>query len=172
LERVHHTFKYNRDFKTIPHYRNYPQMIPWVGKEYGLNRNKRILVVGESHYLPEKSVIHMKSRTWYSSNEEKLNEDEKEWTFTVGIISGQFYEHRSHWIFKNIEEAIRDTGFNPKMNEHMFRHIAYYNYFQRPAIEGLSLVPDDIDLRNSAEVFWSIIRIIKPGYICFVSKLA
>ena len=34
------------------HLRRFPCMHPWIGSRYRDERHKRLLVIGESHYLP------------------------------------------------------------------------------------------------------------------------
>jgi hypothetical protein len=63
--------KYDNEFMNIDFYKKYPQMLPWVGSEYDLTK---ILIIGESSYLCEKSSIHKDPKGWYSSSLNELDE--------------------------------------------------------------------------------------------------
>jgi hypothetical protein len=54
----------------------------------------------------------------------------------------------------------------------MFATIAYMNCFQRPAEFGRSLVVADQDINVSKDVLASVVAILQPEMICFVSSLA
>ena len=58
------------------HLRRYPCMQPWIGNRYRDKRHKRLLVVGESHYLPPDSTIHHDPARWYRSSQSDLNPEE------------------------------------------------------------------------------------------------
>ena len=47
------------------HLRRFPCMHPWIGSRYQDKRHKRLLVIGESHYLPPDSTIHHDPDRWY-----------------------------------------------------------------------------------------------------------
>ena len=42
--------------KNAPAHRKYPRIIPYVGSKY---EEKRLLLILESHYLPDGSTIHL-----------------------------------------------------------------------------------------------------------------
>lgn len=46
---------FNPELLKINHYQHYPQMIPFVGKNY---KETRLLVIAESHYLPPDNEAH------------------------------------------------------------------------------------------------------------------
>jgi hypothetical protein len=178
----HYTTKYNKKLLTIQHYEKYPQMLPWIGADYDNWNHKKVLVIGESHFLPPKSKIHKSPTKWYNGNISNLNDDEdiekneRAWTNTVGCIKdarNQIYDSKSQWIYKNIELALIKTRFTFNITEHMFRYIAYYNYFQRPANnKGESINHTAEDTEIAALVFMDLIKIIKPEIVCFTSDLA
>ncbi|MDR1176770.1 MAG: hypothetical protein LBK83_15005 [Treponema sp.] len=71
----------------IEHYKNYPQMIPFIGKYWG--KYKKLLIIAESHYLPEstKEIIDDK---YYFKNISSYNSSDIDilhrWTSTNYII--------------------------------------------------------------------------------------
>lgn len=67
-----HTSSYDFDLQLeILHFSNYPQMLPFIGKNWKLQKD-RILFIGESHYLSHESVAENNSLTWYSNNATSL----------------------------------------------------------------------------------------------------
>ena len=45
------------------HLEKYPKLTPWVGQNYGM-LSKRLLIIGESHYLPKGVVCHQNEEDW------------------------------------------------------------------------------------------------------------
>ena len=168
---------YNDQFQEIAHYRKMPQMMPWVGKSYGDVKVKKILFIGESHYLPENSKIHKDSEKWYKINYKEMKPTELIWTSTAKIIANKYGDvwndkgwNKAHNIYKNIEEIIKITGSNLESKQ-MLEFCAFYNYFQRPAQEkGQSIIYDSKDLEVADEVFLKIVKTIRPEYIFVTSS--
>ena len=55
----------------------------WIGSRYRDARHKRLLVIGESHYLPPDSTIHRDPGRWYRSRQEELSGEEVRWASTA-----------------------------------------------------------------------------------------
>ena len=153
-------------------------MHPWIGSLYRDNRYKRLLVIGESHYMPEKSTIHHDPERWYQRKQADLDPTEVEYVHTENVIRGQFKEaHQGHGIFRSIGDEIvtimKESGLTP--DEFPREHIAFYNYFMRPApktgsgIEG-HVVP--LDCKISEEVLRWFVREHQPQLVIFVSRFA
>ena len=153
-------------------------MQPWIGRLYRDSRYKRLLVVGESHYMPEKSTIHHDAGHWYRSKQANLNPTEIKYVHTKNVIREHFKEaHQGLGIFRNIGDKIdtimKDSGLTP--DEFPREHIAFYNYFMRPApkeggsIEG-HVEPQDCKI--SEEVLCWFIQRHQPELVIFVSKFA
>ena len=108
-------------------------MQPWIGSRYQDDRHKRLLVIGESHYLPPDSTIHHDPDRWYASSQADLTEEEVRWTSTIGNITGRWY--RAHRIYRAIQDEIARTltGSGVTPDDFPLNHIAYCNYFLRPA---------------------------------------
>ena len=66
-------------------------MQPWIGSEY---RENRILVVGESHYMPEGSTINLSLGTWYSATQAELTDSERSYIHTVDCVRYRLSEGR------------------------------------------------------------------------------
>jgi len=166
-----YTTKFDDKFAIISHFAKFPQMVPFVGNLYEDQKN-RVLFIGESCYLPDESTIHHTSSKWYNSTINDLNPDEIGWSKLRDIINyaeNQDYQ-KEHSILKNIELSILDSGFNPPDKKNMFKYISFYNYFQRPALRGVSIVHDQKDDEVSDSVFRSVIEILSPDIVCFMSS--
>ena len=85
------------------HLRRFPCMHPWIVSRYRDERHKRLLVIGESHYLPPESTIHHDPAHWYRSRAD-LTEEEARWTSSIGNITGRWT--RAHRIYRAIQDEI------------------------------------------------------------------
>ena len=150
------------DIALPEHLRRFPCMQPWIGSRYRDERHKRLLVVGESHYLPPESTIHHDPDRWYRSRQDDLSPEEVRWVSTVGNITGRWY--RAHRIYREIQNEIaailRKNGVTP--DEFPLNHVSYCNYFLRPApVTGGSMEGHarQQDLEVAEEVLtWFILR--------------
>lgn len=151
-----------------------------VGSQYGKG-HKKILIIGESHYLPEGSIIQKTHESWYNSSIDDLGIDSIEeqsemvWTETAGIISSGMknWNNGGHRIYRYLHSAMEKAGIDLPQgpNDNLFRYMAFYNFFQRPAEEsGDSLIRTDLDDKVAYEVFESLVEILNPDAIFVVSK--
>ena len=157
------------------HLRRFPCMQPWIGSRYRDQRHKRLLVVGESHYLPNESTIHHDPARWYRSSQTDLSEEEIRWTSTIGNITGRWT--RAHRIYRAIQDEIalvlRESGVAP--DDFPLNHIAYSNYFLRPApVAGGSMqghaCQQDLDVAQEV-LKWFILR-YRPELVIATSRFA
>ena len=157
------------------HLRRFPCMQPWIGSRYRDERHKRLLVVGESHYLPPESTIHHDPDRWYRSRQADLSPEETRWASTTGNITGRWY--RAHRIYRAIQEEIarilKESAVTP--DPFPLNHIAYCNYFPRPApITGGSMdghvAPQDVDVAKKV-LTWIILR-YRPELVIITSRFA
>jgi hypothetical protein len=168
------TEKYNDDLLKIDHYTKHPQMIPFVGKYWG--QYTKLLVIGESHYMPDDFPKDM-IEEWYELSPidfENAGEDIS-WTHTAGIIDKTWYEDKGHTIYRNIDYAIIDSGFCPGYlpGENSFCFISFMNFFQRPALNsGEGIIPNKDDIEIANETLTEVIKILKPDFLFFVSSKA
>ena len=117
------------------HLRRFPCLMPWVGRFYRDDLHRRLLVVAESHYLPESVTWHRNPEAWYASSQDRLDTEATGWIHTQGCV-------RFHWngpslIFPKIREQISISleadGVEEAPAPGHFEHIAFMNFFQRPA---------------------------------------
>jgi len=165
---------YDAQFACVSHYRHYPLLYPWVGREFD-SQSPRILVLGESHYLKRESVFHHDAAAWYAGV--KIPDtQERDWIFTRQLISrgiANRWRQKSKLIYSNIERALGEAGLRGDEENSPFHRIAYMNYFQRPAqVTGDSIVVSDLDRIHSGAVLTSVLDILKPRIVIFCSALA
>jgi hypothetical protein len=165
-----------RILDTIKHYQNFPCFKPWVGDKYLSQSHKRLLVIGESHYLPPDSTIHLDAEKWYERQQSDLSAEEVKWLSTSGIIKknkDRNFPKKAHGIYRNACAAINSCSFNYTPSSKVIENFAYYNFFQRPAeVAGNSIKINKIDKAVSLSVFQSILEKLSPELIIFTSSLA
>lgn len=167
------------DFDVNDFRRRYPEMTPYVGDNYGVAQQHgcALLVIGESHYLPEYSTIHKDCATWYMSDHTKLDDDEKWYINTSELIKldcQQHYFQPEHGIWKNGYQAINQCGPNFDDFITLFQYTIFYNFYLRPANKGNSfqelLSERDNTIANA--YFKYMLEQHKPNGIVFLSRLA
>lgn len=158
------------------HYIKYPNLRPWVGEKYGNKESKKLLIIGESHYFPADSVVAQNPEEWYSKNQDFLSESEKKWIHTSGIINKNIrhnFPSKGHSIYRNIAREINKNHFNYENSAEIFNHLAYMNYFQRPAeVKGGSINVKEIDKVVSETVVSDVIKALSPELIIICSNKA
>ena len=137
--------------------------------------SQRLLIIGESHYLPPESTIHPDPDRWYRSRQDDLSPEEVRWVSTIGNITGRWY--RAHRIYREIQNEIaailRKNGVTP--DEFPLNHVSYCNYFLRPApVSGGSMEghahQQDLDVAEEV-LTWFILR-HRPELLIVTSRFA
>lgn len=161
---------YDNALFEIDHYKRMPQMLPWVGKNYG-KEFKKVLFVGESHYLPEGSTCHLNSDIWYMLEKNKLSLDEVFYTTTRDAL---LINYKRNQIWRDTSFVMKKVGISYfDENNNIYDHFAFYNFFQRPAqVEGDQLYVDKNDIVEANNVFQKILDVIKPQVVIFLSSKA
>lgn len=153
---------YDSKFESIPFYKMHPYMMPFVGKNYESPEHKKLLLVGESHYLPQKSTIHRNIEGWYSGAE-GITEEEQEYCNTRNSSENGYGK------FKAPIEADLEKLFPSGFDE-----IAAYNYFLRPANEGSTFreICEEKDREQAVLNFHNVLEILSPNLIVFAGAFA
>lgn len=155
------------------HYEKYPVMKPWVGSNYLSDKHKKLLVLGESHYLPKESIKSHDVDAWYSGSEDSLDAEEKRWIRTRQIIKkivDNNYCNSAHGIFRNTAKAVNLVGCQHANPLEAMNDIAFMNFFQRPAEnEGDSINVVKKDVEVAIYVLKDVIEALAPDLIVFVS---
>lgn len=168
-------------------YARYPGMRPYRGTRYGEPGRPRLLLVGESHYLPELASAHHDAAAWYRSDAAALREEERVktgsddewsgWIDTAGVVTHACtsnFANPAHWIWKNAFRVINQAGPRYREARTVGEDVAFFNFFLRPALRGDSLrghlTDEDLELAN--RVFEHRLDELQPTAIVFLSRLA
>ncbi|MFA7401956.1 MAG: hypothetical protein WCZ21_05445 [Bacteroidales bacterium] len=165
--KTYHTEKYDEALLKIEHFSKFNHMIPFVGNQY---EKFNILIIAESFYLPQESTIHL-DKKWYQKSTKDLNKEECEWTSPVYAICDFLKNEKvdkGHTIYLNLKNAL-EKALDMETKD-VYKYIAYYNYFQRPAkyTESIEITSEDKDVSN--KVFTGILNILKPNLIVVTSS--
>jgi hypothetical protein len=152
----------------IDHFRAYPAMLPFVGPDYTAADHRKLLVVAESHYFPEKSTIHADATRWYAGDQAALEQDEIDYINTRGLLACS-WASRGHAIYREINRCLDSLPL--KYTDRPISTVAYMNAFQRPARTGLSmrLSCQPIDVSRSLDVMRRVIRCLSPDLLVVTS---
>lgn len=164
-------------------YAGFPQMLPWVGCNYDSGKYKKLLLIGESHYLPEDADEELLDpNTWYNENHSDYyskGELIEQYTNTRTIINGGKWSSRAHGIYRDPERIVKeliskDSETYKSERTNSFQFVAYYNYFLRPARKGLSIKQsmEQVDEKIANDAFMELVHILQPDYVYFLSKFA
>ena len=149
-------------------------MMPWIGVHYRQSP-KRLLFLGESHYLPPSSAARS-SEHWYSSSQDRLNPEELLYVSTAEIIKkskAEGFKKPGHGIYKQIAKQLNESGRGRDSDNEAIEHCAFYNFFQRPAESaGGSIGYDASDKRIAQEVLEWFITAHRPQLVVVVSRKA
>ena len=162
------------------HYKNHPQMLPFIGHNYG--KLKKLLIVGESHYLHNKNseLTNKYSdiiKNWYSIThdyilskvDEKIGKDIISCTNTRANLKAFMKDCRTlkaYTIYKNVSDVAMQSTFFKENKVEPFTYMAYMNFFQRPAdLTGEKLIPNRTDVEIARNVFSYVINIIKTAIV-------
>lgn len=155
----------------------YPMMAPHIGRNYHICTKPSLLLVGESHYLPDGAIQHLTPAAWYGGSHKTLDPVEAYWLNTSRVLENACadnFRNRAHWIWKNTFEVINDAGPQYPEAREVANDVAFVNFFLRPAPKrGGSLAghltDDDVELANVA--FAMHLERLAPTAVVFVSRL-
>lgn len=175
--------EYDNDLLKIEHYKNHPEMLPFVGKDYN-KHEKRVLLIGESHYLSNENKRDV------AKDFEKLNWYDNALSFSPSDDGNVFYKDFENYATRHVvNRYISPAGknfkgsngmFNQPINayygkaEHALMHnFAFMNFYQRPAFEyGKSIANIDRDNEIATKTLIRVIDVLKPSLIVFLSTKA
>ncbi len=169
-----HSQQFDTQLNQLNHFINFPAMRPYIGHNYGLNNNTKILLIAESNYLPEDSVIHKNAEVWYNSSQLDLNTKEINWIHCRQLCENDWKDN-GLMLYRELEQNLQ-MHFKSSVNkERAMTNIAFMNAFQRPSPkmgESIKHYLKESDYKISSDVISQVISIIDPDLVVFVSKLA
>lgn len=167
---------FDSQFQSIPFYKSHPYMMPFVGDDYESLKHKKLLLIGESHYMPVGSSVHHNVNLWYGGNP-VLTKPEWGNCDTRGTRiwrSGQFG--------REVERCLNSVM---PSNGNGWHQVAFLNYFLRPTeefidgngkkkIRGIEEFwkiygGKDIDREKAIRNFIKVLEILKPDLFAFMS---
>jgi hypothetical protein len=154
----------------------YPVLKPYIGENYINDHNKRVLIIGESHYLPKNEGSKSEPHVWYNSDLKKNKINSTSWITTEHVVN-EFINNKKlkkgHTFFNRLSHSInRISGDLFDDHKTSMNHVSFLNFFPRPAKTGKSLKIDKRDIQNGKEVLnWFIIE-NEPEIIAVASKKA
>ena len=163
--------EFDKEFIKINHYKKFPQLIPFVGENYSDNVSYRILLVAESHYLPDYSEKSLDCEKWYSQHPIELDQEEINHTETREVVN-TIWDKNGHMLFRELEKNL--ALFIPKYNGRSINSCAFMNAFQRPSKNGITIkhFAKQTDFIVANKILKEVIKIINPSLVIFVSKYA
>ena len=158
---------YDSALLALPFYRSHPYMLPFVGDDYDSSNHKKLLLIGESHYVPEGSTVHHNANAWYNGAP-VLNQEEQMWCNTRGTRgSGHFGPEINRCL-----NLVLPSGNG-------WDQVAFLNYFLRPAdcTMGIADLWDSYggkneDCEQAIRNFVNVLEILKPDLFVFLSATA
>lgn len=179
---------YDKEIKeNLPHLNNYPEMLPFIGTNYGKMKSK-IFILGESHYIDKLVInklnaISVKSplnvtgdnrflTDWYNQNSSEFDKDTSGWLFTRGNIDGievNSINNKTIRFYWNLRKEL-ESNVELIDSKNVFSNFVYYNYFQRPAlVDGGSIANDSIDNEKAYETLRYMAEKFNPHKIIFAT---
>lgn len=154
----------------------YPVLEPFVGEHYIHPDHKKVLIIGESHYLPKEEKLKSEPNLWYESDLDSNPIDNINWITTANVVK-EFIEgeklKKGHTFFNRLAHSL-NVVFNDYYKNHkeILKHIAFLNFFPRPAKTGKSLNIEKRDIKHGINVLKWFIKKNEPDVIIVASKKA
>lgn len=179
-----HTEQYDEQLKlAVPHFINYPELLPHIGEFWDTSPYK-YLIIAESHYIDTKCFRKSHYNDWYNESSNNFIEDDlveniyyyRNYINTRRNVNNAFVNNKKesekpYRHYYNMRKEFRNNLDFFKENDIVFNYLSYYNYFQRPAfVQGESIDNNENDNVFAYHTFNSLINIIKPTKVIFISK--
>jgi hypothetical protein len=158
---------YDDLLSSIPFYQSHGCMTPFVGENYESSKHKKLLLIGESHYMPEGSIVHHDADLWYNGPL-TLSEEEQRWCDTCGSrgCNTSVFTNR---VNSSLHELINSDN-------NAWQEVASINYFLRPCdykqnVNGLwrSYGGKNVDCEQAICNFIKTLEVLKPDLFVFLS---
>jgi hypothetical protein len=158
--------KYDRNLIEIfDHLKNHPQLLPFIGSQWN-NSPHKVLLVAESHYLPEEYDNQFGLHEWNNLDLSNSSDDKR----TGYTHTRNNAYHAWHPIHNTIFRSLKSIC-NYSHHQEAYDNLSYYNYFQRPAeVNGKEIRNSPEDNRIAFEFLQEIRNQIKPEWVIFLSK--
>lgn len=118
---------------------------PWKGRNYG-NNNKRLFILGESHYGDDKSDATIRYTKQYCEGKFSA----RFWTITMQIVSGKHNSELNRFEFWN--------------------NVAFYNFIQEPVGDDARVRPTIKMWEKAQQPFKQVLDKLKPTHMLVLGK--
>ena len=155
----------------IAQYQSFPAMLPFVGQGYVSENRPKLLIIGESFYLPDYSTLQKNACEWYSANQDLLTKDEVEWIDCRGLLECD-WKSGGQRMYAEISRCLGEIDL-PSIDRPV-SNICYANTFMRPATDGESFKHccEERDVVVSIATLTRVIAALTPDLVIFASKYA
>ena len=145
---------------------------PHVGTNYIDSRHKRLLLVGESHYTKDCTICSLLGNWYRTDTLTMVNDSSKCDTSWLKTDSVLYDQQNLAKFFVNIKTSLKNVLKNLNVpDDKVFDHIAFLNYFLRPARNCDKYFTPTLEDR-----FFSLFRLVycieqlKPELVIFLSS--
>lgn len=147
------------------------ELSPFEGSE---PHSHELLIINESFYIEDR-VNEIDPDAWYEQGTSLLSETERPYVnyrdiFDQNKLPDGRWKARGCTIYRVLEAALTEAGF-PKIHN-MLNHCTLANCFLRPALNGNSLNPKQIDVDIAKEYLVEFVERLKPKLIICASSNA
>jgi len=154
------------------------ECLPFIGEKY---EDSRLLLIGESHYVPKDEVHCVDIDDFYDVSFDDLAEGKyKNWINTRKVFESRVYDKCDFkGFFSNpateiakIINHIENLSQNQRISA--MHQYAFMNYFKRPSYDTGKTIDKltEIDYMYAYDISSCIIEALKPTLIIFLSKKA
>ena len=168
--------QYDGDLLKNDYINRHYECLPFIGENY---ENSRLLLIGESHYVPKDQVDFVKREDFYDISFDDLQEgDYKNWINTRYVVNERLTKNDSFKSFfsnpateiAKIVNQTDDLSIDQKIAA--MHQYAFMNYFKRPSyVRGKTIGKlSETDKKLAYDVSAHIINVLKPKLIIFISK--
>lgn len=157
----------------IDHFRRYPAMLPYIGGGYCGSNHRRMLILGESNYLPPGSNVHLDANAWYAGDQSSLSSEQVKYLHCRDLLTLKWHPRSGHKIYLELNDCLRDSGIVGSARA--TTSIAFMNAFQRPAATtggSMKACHTPEDFAHSFAVVAETIRATEPELVVVVSRFA
>ena len=145
-------------------------MRPFVGSNYQLSENGRLLLIAESYYFPSNSTKHLEAEKWYELNESELSSEELSYINCRGLLESP-WKPEGHAIYREVNRCLESTV--PSSDDRGVSHVAFANTFYRPAVSSggsFRHCCKPIDWEKAVSLGEAVIRALEPDLVVYVTK--
>lgn len=136
--------------------------LPWVGKNYAdLPSDRKVLIVGESHYLGNNSKKEVEADIKGHHNDPTVTRE----AVVNGMIKGKW----GNPTYSNLHTLLMPTGSQD--HQELWGNVCFYNFIQR-VMSSTTDRPTKTDFMNGWAAFLKVVEILQPSHCLFIGVSA